>query len=1499
METKSIYTVGGTVEASKRLYLTRKADQELLELCRSGQFSYILAPRQVGKSSLMMRTSQRLAEDGIKSVIIDLTQLGTQVTAEAWYLGLLAIIEDQLMLDTPAISWWKSHADLGITQRLTRFFEEVLLRETSSPVVIFVDEIDTTLSLTFTDDFFASIRYFYQARVRLPEFQRLTFVLVGVATPGDLIRDPARTPFNIGQRLEMTDFTFEEALPLAQGLNVPPDDATQVLRWVLKWTGGHPYLTQRLCRVITEQRGEIDWNEDKIDELVANTFFGEKSEQDNNLQFVRDMLTRRVLNLEEVLMTYREIRLEKNPVLDQEQSVSKSHLKLSGVVKREGRALKVRNSIYRTVFDEKWIKEYLPVNWAKRLRQAFRLIMAISVLALVMGGLAIYALIQQGEANKQADEARNQRNVAENQRQEAEIARNQADRLRRSAEAQSLAFQSETQTDPELSLLLSIEAASRIQDEKLDDTGGQVEAALRQNLASYTPNIALRSPATIIYTVKFSPDGKRLVTAGDDGYARVYETGTSREIMALGGKFGRMYEAIFSPDGSLISTIDEKGNTILYDAKTGKQQGDIISCNCQISYQEFSPDGKWLAQGLDNVNRLVRVLEVATGKVLWQEWDGAGNIVSTVFSPDGKWLASASGEKFFLYDLTSTSTPPLKPYKIPSAFNGAVNGNIVFSPDSRKLVFTNNDYTAHILDTTTGKFTFTLRHTSFINNVSFTPDGKKILTACSDKTVKVWETETGKELYTYLGHTAAVQDVILSPDGNLAVSTGNDSSIRVWDYTNGKEVAVLNGHSGALSGTSHHGALSFSPDGKWLASGANDGTARLWDWQTISQKKLILTGNTNRLNTATYSSDGKTIFTIANNNLPRLYDSQTGRQILTLSGHIPHVMVGLWFYPGALSPDGNLAVTTIGFNDNTARIWDIVSGKELVALDDEEYPQFTSTQDNKFVAGARKDFSLEIWDFVTDKLLLNGMTGHNGEITGLAFSPDDRYLASASRDQTVRVWDTNNGKTLTVLQGHNAAVLSLDFSPDGKYLVTAGADKTLRLWNTITWQPETVMTGHTAEVRSVLFSPDGQTVFSGSSDGTVRKWDVTTGQEMLVFRGHTGAINNVAVSSDGKRIATASDDSTARVWDAQNGSEQLILKGHTGAVTAVCFKLNSSNRVYTGGADKTFRLWDGNSGDQIKVNTGFTKPIKRIYTAATDPEILATFPPLPGLPEPEEVAYVVTDNTLRGFDFLHGYGLYFLLNKPPLFGAIFSPDSKLVATGGGDKKVRLWDSKTGKLVRILEGHTNTTRFSGNAHFSPDGTRLAAGSSDKTAIIWEVSTGKQLLTLTGHTDTVITACFSPDGKLIVTAGYDNTARVWDATTGKQLKILKGHTGPLNAARFSPDGKFILTASEDSTARIWDAVSGQELAVVRGHSKAINDASFSPDGKSILTAGEDSIAIVQPCDICNSFADTLAQAKKTVTRSLTEEEKTRFGIQTVALVPVKPNYTVPFARYREEE
>ena len=404
MSKQDIYSIGGTVQAANGLYISRKADNELLQLTRAGDFAYILTTRQLGKSSLMIHTAEQLHRDGIRNVIIDLGQIGVGVTSEQWYLGLLTEIERHVGLKTSSEKWFEDHSHLGMIQRMTTYLEEVLLRETTDRVVIFVDEIDTTLALNFTDDFFAAIRYFYNARAHVTEFRRCSFVLIGTAAPGDLIRDPVRTPFNIGKQVELTDFTFEEALPLAAGLGIDDEQARQVLRWILNWTNGHPYLTQRICKEVAEEH-RPRWSQVEIDDFVSNMFLRSGSAPDKNLAFVRDMLTKRASNITSVLTTYQRIRAGRESVYDEIQSIPKNHLKLSGIVRREKlgekAVLQLRNPIYREVFNERWTKDHLPLSWLRRARKAGLItVMTLIIVSLVLMGPLTWSL---NEKRKEAE----------------------------------------------------------------------------------------------------------------------------------------------------------------------------------------------------------------------------------------------------------------------------------------------------------------------------------------------------------------------------------------------------------------------------------------------------------------------------------------------------------------------------------------------------------------------------------------------------------------------------------------------------------------------------------------------------------------------------------------------------------------------------------------------------------------------------------------------------------------------------------------------------------------------------------------------------------------------------------------------------------------------------------------------------------------------------------------------------------------------------------------
>ena len=328
----------------------------------------------------MVRTAERLKKQGVKPVIIDLTSIGSQVSVSEWYFGLISYVTRQLNLTFDAPSWWNTRKEKSPVQRFSDFLHEVILDEIHQPVVIFVDEIDSTLKLEFTDDFFAAIRALYNARSQNEDLKRLTFVLLGVARPSDLIKDHTRTPYNVGVGIDVTDFKIEELGVFETVLEEAyPGYGRQILDWVLEWTGGQPYLTQKLCyAVVTQADGHV--SKDSITNLVERLFLGDMARTETNLRSIRNQAEKNP-HLVKMLRVYKRV-LAKKKVEAEEQSIEQNELKLSGLVKTTSQGiLQPRNQIYAHIFNEEWIRENWPVSATQRWAIVATVIATIAILA--------------------------------------------------------------------------------------------------------------------------------------------------------------------------------------------------------------------------------------------------------------------------------------------------------------------------------------------------------------------------------------------------------------------------------------------------------------------------------------------------------------------------------------------------------------------------------------------------------------------------------------------------------------------------------------------------------------------------------------------------------------------------------------------------------------------------------------------------------------------------------------------------------------------------------------------------------------------------------------------------------------------------------------------------------------------------------------------------------------------------------------------------------------
>ncbi len=573
--------------------------------------------------------------------------------------------------------------------------------------------------------------------------------------------------------------------------------------------------------------------------------------------------------------------------------------------------------------------------------------------------------------------------------------------------------------------------------------------------------------------VAFSPDGRRLASAGHDGTVRVWDTVTGKELFALRGHTRRVIGVAFSPDGRLLASGGDDHTARVWDTNTGREVHELRRHTNDVRAVAFSPDGRWLASA--SSDHAVRFWEAATGR---------------------------------------EELPPIRPH------DGAVMG-VAFSPDGRRLALAYGKDRVSVCEVATRKelLVLTPKQTGWITGVALTPDGRRMAVGSDDRAVHVWEAETGKELLTLKGHDDTVTGVAFSPDGRRLASVSRDGTARVWDAATGRELLALKGHTNWVMG------VAFSPDGRRLATASLDGTVRLWE---TDAEHPTVTVHPEEVRGVAFSPDGRRLASAGQDGVVRVWEAASDKEPLSLKGH------DSWLNGVAFSADGRRLASVS--RDGTVRVWEADTGRELRVLKGHTDWTLAAAfrPDGRWLASAGRDRTVRLWDTDTGREVL-ALKGHAGEVAGVAFSPDGRCLASGSMDQTVRLWEMETGRELRVLRGHTASVTGVNgvaFSRDGRRLASAAGDQTVRLWDADTGKELLILKGHASLVQGVAFSPDGRRVASAGADCTVRLWEADTGKELLALRGHTGRVTGVAFSPDGQRLVSSSEDRTVRLWEA-------------------------------------------------------------------------------------------------------------------------------------------------------------------------------------------------------------------------------------------------------------------------------------------------------------------------------------------------------------------------------
>jgi WD40 repeat protein len=1162
----------------------------------------------------------------VRCVSIDFSGIGsTSVTIDEWYYSIADDIAQALGLPNLDL-FWTTHQHLTPVHRWYRFIRNELLDQVAGPIVVFIDEVDSVLALSFvTDDFFASIRSAYNLRADDPEYGRLTFCLLGVAAPADLIQNSVRTPFNIGKEIRLDDFSRAELGALLPGLDGLGCDPVVLLDAVYAWTSGHPYMTQRLCDDLTSH-GPIEPGQEsaRVDDAAYNLFVRSGRGGDANLAYAEKRLdaNQSRMRVRQILHLYRRL-LDGERVPAEPNSQNQTELRLTGLAAEHLGAggeihLRTRNLIFAEVYDHKWLKTK---EKEQRLAELVdRWVTANKIDDYLLRGAALEDALswsagradltvvdhefllagvnyarREAEARHRVEEAARKEEAmrrtaleeqrkADRERYRADIERERRERAVEEALSQRRTISILTGTVATLGILLALFVWQYIVAENSKTQLAELNARAREDadlkqkgaeallLAQQAGKEREALREAIRAAGSSRQKGRPVPSRVMQGLAAAVATPVQRPVVLRHSE--PITVAEFSHDSTAVLTASRDHSVHLWDAVSGRTIRNLVEGGAVLERQ-------LLARQHPHLHRQRRPRRPPVERLVRRP-------ARELQGPRRRPAAAVRRRR--------------RPVRHPRPAR-------LRRPQLR------------LTDLRSPRVIETLRgHTGLVTAAAFSSDGLALLTACSDGSARLWSAEDGKLRATMRRHTGALRSVAFSPSGTRIITIGEDDTPRLWNEV-GAHIAGLTGHTGEVAGAV------FAP-----------GQRRRRHLRRRPQRPAVDHPDRPRARQLHRPHRGDPRRSVRAGRPPRRHrqrrQQRQGLADRRRRGRRPH-------RPHRPRAHGPVLARQLARADRERRHHRppveqhqrqhrrhargphrAGVGRQVLAR---RHPRHhdrrrqhrppvgrLAEQRDPHAQGPRRAGP--------GRPLLARRPAHrhrqrrqDGAPVGHHQLPDGphprgphrpgvlrrvrgrrlrRLLTLAEDDAAVRLWDSATGEPRIVAR-HAGPVLAANFSRDGRRLLTAGADDTLRQWDVISGKPiGEACQGMLGKVDTAAISTGGAYTLTANRDSNKATLTADGCVVIADLVGHSGPVTGAAFSPDETLVATISTDNTTKLWSSRYGTDLDTLDTGSGSVHSVSFSRDGRLVVATARDAWVYAVGDGRGHPpELVVPVPLTSPV--------------------------------------------------------------------------------------------------------------------------------------------------------------------------------------------------------------------------------------------------------------------------------------------------------------------